>query len=363
MAGRDALRRSGRPGRRRPGAANRLRHLLRNAGPARRRTSSDGGSGVDAGPAARGPGVAAHPGGGPDGRPFLRLDPAGPSRTRRASSFRDNPDFLDLASGKTGWVRIAAPGRLRWLDPRLQYSADRPPEVVERGGRQAELGRWEIPLTVDGAPPPAARHAVLDPGGAAVPQRTARTSRGCRLPPPARWARGRSCSRSVEAELDQALRDPAVGGDRRAAGAHVRVAAEVALKICSAVRVASAWVVSVGFGPPRALASAELSATNSRFTTRASACASSTESRAVRAHPHRRLDVQDQRRPVEPVDLRRARRAQQLRRPAGEELAVGERARAALALAELDLRRPGRARRAAGSRQGHAVLRPRRRRR
>jgi hypothetical protein len=49
----------------------------------------------------------------------------------------------------------------------------------------------------------------------------------------------------------------------------------------SAVRVATAWVVSVGFGPPSALASAELSPTNSRSTQRASAYSSSTESSAL----------------------------------------------------------------------------------
>src|SRR5215510_9721948 len=52
-------------------------------------------------------------------------------------------------------------------------------------------------------------------------------------------------------------------------------------KILSAVRVANAWVVSVGFGPPSALASAELSATNRRLTQRASPFASSTESSAL----------------------------------------------------------------------------------
>jgi hypothetical protein len=45
----------------------------------------------------------------------------------------------------------------------------------------------------------------------------------------------------------------------------------------SHVRVVSAWSVSVGFGPPSALASAALSHTNSRSTQRASPVASSTE--------------------------------------------------------------------------------------
>src|SRR6266513_457148 len=45
-----------------------------------------------------------------------------------------------------------------------------------------------------------------------------------------------------------------------------------------AVRAASAWLVSVGFGPPRQFGSAELSAMNRRFTKRASQLGSSTES-------------------------------------------------------------------------------------
>ena len=43
------------------------------------------------------------------------------------------------------------------------------------------------------------------------------------------------------------------------------------------MRVATAWVVRVGFGPPNPFARAELSATNSRFTQRASAEESTTE--------------------------------------------------------------------------------------
>src|SRR5215469_15351203 len=52
-------------------------------------------------------------------------------------------------------------------------------------------------------------------------------------------------------------------------------------KIFSAVRVASACVVRVGFGPPIPLASAELSAMNSRLASRASQLSSRTESEAL----------------------------------------------------------------------------------
>ncbi|WP_019875325.1 hypothetical protein [Sporichthya polymorpha] len=91
---------------------------------------------------------------GRDGKPFLRLRPNGAFVNTDSVSFRDNPDLLDAVGRRTGWVRVGEPGRVRWLEPRLQYSADRPPEVVERAARPAELGRWEVPLTVDGTAAP-----------------------------------------------------------------------------------------------------------------------------------------------------------------------------------------------------------------
>jgi hypothetical protein len=89
---------------------------------------------------------------GSDGRDFLRLDPKGAWANTTSRSFRDNVDFTDRAGGRTGWVKVGEPGRISWLDTRLQYAADRPPAVVERQGRTAELGRWSIPVRIDGAP-------------------------------------------------------------------------------------------------------------------------------------------------------------------------------------------------------------------
>ncbi len=105
---------------------------------------------------------------GRDGKPFLRLDAAGAFANTASASFRDNPDFVDVAGKRTGWVKVGDPGRVRWLDPRLQYSADRPPEVVERAGQRAELGRWEIPVTVDGAAAPLQGTLAWIPAGAPV---------------------------------------------------------------------------------------------------------------------------------------------------------------------------------------------------
>jgi hypothetical protein len=88
---------------------------------------------------------------GEDGKDFLRLDAEGAWANTESRNFRDNIDFTDQAEGRTGWVRVGESGRVRWLDTRLQYSADRPPAVVEREGKTAQLGRWTIPLRLDGA--------------------------------------------------------------------------------------------------------------------------------------------------------------------------------------------------------------------
>ncbi|MGQ0624937.1 MAG: hypothetical protein ACT4PP_09880 [Sporichthyaceae bacterium] len=91
---------------------------------------------------------------GADGVEFLRHGPSGVFVNPNSVSFRDNPEFADRVVGTDGWARVGEPGRIRWLDTRLQYSADRPPSVVERAGELAELGRWEIPLRLDGKAAP-----------------------------------------------------------------------------------------------------------------------------------------------------------------------------------------------------------------
>lgn len=105
---------------------------------------------------------------GTDGQDFLRLDRTGVFANTLSSNFRDNLDFLDRAGARTGWVKVGEPGRVRWLDRRLQYGADRPPDVVERAGKRAELGRWEIPLTVDGTAAPVLGTLTWIPAGAAL---------------------------------------------------------------------------------------------------------------------------------------------------------------------------------------------------
>lgn len=91
---------------------------------------------------------------GSDEVDFLRLDSTGAFANTASASFRSNLEFVERAAGGSGWIRVGEPGRVRWLDTRLQYGADRPPELVVRSARSAALARWEIPLRIDGAPSP-----------------------------------------------------------------------------------------------------------------------------------------------------------------------------------------------------------------
>lgn len=87
---------------------------------------------------------------GVDKVPFLRLDSGGAYANSRSRTFRENPKFAVFPVDRDGWARVGEPGSVTWQDPRLAYEADRPPAVVARAERTAELGRWRIPVTVDG---------------------------------------------------------------------------------------------------------------------------------------------------------------------------------------------------------------------
>lgn len=91
---------------------------------------------------------------GRDGLPFLRIGAAGVAANPSSAHFRDNPQFQNLPTDPDGWARIADAPAATWLDVRLRYRADRPPQHVTNSaadrGRAVELDRWRIPLTVDG---------------------------------------------------------------------------------------------------------------------------------------------------------------------------------------------------------------------
>ncbi len=87
---------------------------------------------------------------GADGVPFLRIDDTGVAANPASRTFRDNPQLAGLPAGPRGWVQVATGTSATWLDSRLRYQADRPPDDVATGDEVVELTRWSIPVTVDG---------------------------------------------------------------------------------------------------------------------------------------------------------------------------------------------------------------------
>jgi hypothetical protein len=102
---------------------------------------------------------------GSDGLPFLRLTSDGVHANSRSATFRENPRFADLPRDSDGWARVGEPGSISWADPRLAYEADRPPAVVARAERTADLGRWRIPVTVDGKATALTGRILWEPAG------------------------------------------------------------------------------------------------------------------------------------------------------------------------------------------------------
>ena len=96
---------------------------------------------------------------GRDGEPFLRITDAGVevnvrSRTHvedRAARGQDagppstEPEFALLAPGARSWT---------WLDARLRYPDDLPPEPALDADGPTRLQSWEVPAEVDGRPAP-----------------------------------------------------------------------------------------------------------------------------------------------------------------------------------------------------------------
>lgn len=88
--------------------------------------------------------------GGSDGVPFLRIDPAGVAVNPASVHYQDNPQFHSLPARPDGWRRVAGAPPVTWLDSRLRYSADQPPDNVATSDEVVQVGRWSIPMTVDG---------------------------------------------------------------------------------------------------------------------------------------------------------------------------------------------------------------------
>jgi hypothetical protein len=87
---------------------------------------------------------------GSDGAPFLRIGPQGVTANSASPHFRDNPRFQAAPPGPDGWVQVSEGGSATWVDSRLSYRADRPPDSILESGEITQLARWDVPVTVDG---------------------------------------------------------------------------------------------------------------------------------------------------------------------------------------------------------------------
>lgn len=84
---------------------------------------------------------------GKDGLPFLRFAKGVVSANTASQSWREDRAARGLASPVKGWVRVGS-SSFSWLDVRLRYPRDVPPDP----SRQQVVQRWTVPVTIDGQP-------------------------------------------------------------------------------------------------------------------------------------------------------------------------------------------------------------------
>ena len=93
---------------------------------------------------------------GRDGEPFVRITGAGVEVNESSRTHVEDRAARGSAAGPpstTPAFRLVAPGArtYTWLDARLRYAYDLPPEPVLRADGPTRLERWQVPVRVDGA--------------------------------------------------------------------------------------------------------------------------------------------------------------------------------------------------------------------
>lgn len=92
---------------------------------------------------------------GRDGEPFLRFGPGGSEVNTASRTYVEDKQArgqpVPPPGGPPRWEPVAA-SSYSWLDERLRYPDDAPPEAALRAQRPTELSRWAVPVTVDGVP-------------------------------------------------------------------------------------------------------------------------------------------------------------------------------------------------------------------
>lgn len=89
---------------------------------------------------------------GLDGKPFLRLDAHGVEVDEGSPSWAEDRkargETAPVVTTRPRWRRLASTPTMTWLDTRLGFGADQPPDP----SRTADLKRWQVPITVQGRP-------------------------------------------------------------------------------------------------------------------------------------------------------------------------------------------------------------------
>jgi hypothetical protein len=83
---------------------------------------------------------------GRDHLPFLRFHKGVVSANTASASWRDDRAARGLAAPDRGWVRVGTGSSFSWLDTRLRYARDVPPDP----GTPSVVLRWSLPVVVDG---------------------------------------------------------------------------------------------------------------------------------------------------------------------------------------------------------------------
>lgn len=90
---------------------------------------------------------------GRDGEPFLRFGPVRNEVNQASRTYVEDKQARGEQVAQAGrtprWVSLDQPS-YSWLDDRLRYPSDAPPAVAERAAGPTQVGRWSVPITVDG---------------------------------------------------------------------------------------------------------------------------------------------------------------------------------------------------------------------
>ncbi|NUR93886.1 MAG: hypothetical protein HOV67_01370 [Kribbellaceae bacterium] len=98
---------------------------------------------------------------GADGREFLRMTPSGNLARVASREYQNHMRALLLPPATcTAETPLGEPGKAAWADARLTYSGELPKDI---GTKPVRLGRWRIPVIVNGRSAEIAGEQIWDP--------------------------------------------------------------------------------------------------------------------------------------------------------------------------------------------------------